>query len=325
MSEAVDSVNPYLPVDLPEFGVSVGWAMCRNTMCRNFGIQYAGPAHTNETWLTDKRYEINPKTGEFKCGHCGSSFTLTSNRAIRVLARHFLSRSLPFATCPEQGCENYGHNVFENYTPHRARDRRYRRHQSDHRVLCRMCTPKRTTFPLGVPKYLERHSKKDSPREVRKKDRAALRRLRAILKGVMYYRSVWGILEDVEVDADTCYTQLVRAGERLRDYHAWRNAKLLHKKFARHDAPLRVYTDTLRVSLARYGKETPGFTYLDIPVSVVDLPQDRTYYVLAAHPGFLPEQYCQADLRAAVEGRFGTGAPVAVGVHLPPGTPWQAR
>ena len=72
MPEAVDSVNPYLPADLPEFGVSVGWAMCRNTMCRNFGIQYAVPAQTNETWLSDDRYEIKPETREFKRGHCGA-------------------------------------------------------------------------------------------------------------------------------------------------------------------------------------------------------------------------------------------------------------
>ena len=55
MSEVVDSDNPYLPVDLPEFRMSVGWAMCRNTMCRNFGIQYAGPARGDGTWLSDGR------------------------------------------------------------------------------------------------------------------------------------------------------------------------------------------------------------------------------------------------------------------------------
>lgn len=42
MSETMDSDNPYLPVFLPEFGVSVGWAMCHNT---NLG----GPAEGS--WL----------------------------------------------------------------------------------------------------------------------------------------------------------------------------------------------------------------------------------------------------------------------------------
>ncbi len=301
MSETVDSDNPYLPVYLPEFDVSVGWAMCRNTMCKNFGIQYAGPAHTDETWLSDGRYEINPNTGKFKCGYCGNSFDLLSNRAIRVLARHFLSLSLPFATCPDSGCENYGYNFFEHYTERWGRDRRYRRkgkkEKDKHRVRCQKCPGKtKKGFSVGVPWFLDRSPEGATPQEVRDKKRRGFKTLRQVIRGAMYYRSIGMILEDFGFDADTYYVRLRRAGNRIRHYHAWRNARLLHPRFARQDTPVRVYTDTLRASLARFGKDTPGYVHLDIPVSVVDLPDDTTYYILAAHPGFLPEEFCQMDL-----------------------------
>ena len=293
---AIESENPYLPVHLPEFGVSVGWAMCRNTMCRNFGIQYAGPARGEDTWLSDGRYELNPRTGEFRCGYCGNSFELNSNRAIHKLARHFLSLSLPFATCPETGCVNFGRNVFEHYSEHRRdRDRPYRHYQDD-RMLCRAAhVRKRVTFSLGEPWHLDRGPKGETPADRNKRQRAAMKKLRNIIKGGMYYRSVSMIVEDFEVDADTYYTQLKRAGRRLRDYQSWRNTRLLHPRFPREDGPLRVYTDTLVGSLARHGQSTPRFTHLQIPVSVIDMPEDRTYYILAAHPGFLPIELCQDD------------------------------
>lgn len=106
MAEAARSndENPYLPVRLPEFGVSVGWAMYRNAMCPNFGVQYAeGAPDGTGAIIEDGRCAIDPVGGYFRCGRCGLGFTLNSNRAIRVPAWHFLSLLIPFTarTCPE--------------------------------------------------------------------------------------------------------------------------------------------------------------------------------------------------------------------------------
>ena len=290
---AEDSENPYLPVHLPEFDLSVGWAMCRNAMCRNFGIQYAGPAHGEDTWLSDGRYEINPRTGKFRCGYCGNSFDLNSNRAIRKLARYFLSLSVPFATCPQSGCPHFGRNVFEHHSDDRSdRGRPYRRYQDD-RMLCRAHSDKRVTFSLGEPWHLDRGPKRETPADRNKRRRGTMKKLRQKIKGAMYYRSVSMIVEDFEGDADTYYTQVRRAGRRLRDYQSWRNGRLLHPDFPRGEAPLRVYTDTLTASVARHGQSTSRFTPLQVPVSVIDMPEYGTYYILAAHLGLLPEELCQ--------------------------------
>ena len=54
MAEDTQLENPYRVVYLPEFDVSVGWAMCRNSMCPNFGIQYDGPAPDGPGEIKDR-------------------------------------------------------------------------------------------------------------------------------------------------------------------------------------------------------------------------------------------------------------------------------
>ena len=67
MAEDAQVNNPYRPVYLPEFDVSVGWAMCRNSMCPDFGIQYDGPAPDGPEEIKDGRYTIDPIEGNFHC------------------------------------------------------------------------------------------------------------------------------------------------------------------------------------------------------------------------------------------------------------------
>ena len=289
MPKAPHSDNPYLPLELPEFGVSVSWAMCRNTMCPNFGVHFAGAASPGETRIADDRYTINTATGSFRCGHCRREFNLKSNLAIRKMARHFLSLSLPFATCPNSDCENFAHNAFEHH-PHtrKVRGRRYAPH-GPNRMRCAWCKDKVRTFYLGEALRIRKI------REAEDQSRAVKKRLRDIIRGAMYYRSISMIVEDVEVSEDTYYSQLKSAGARLRDYLAWRNAHLLRDEFAKTDEPVRVYTDTQVISLTRYGKGS-RFTKLHVPVSVIDLPNDETYYIVAAHAGFLPKRLCQYNL-----------------------------
>ena len=285
MAEDAQVENPYLPVYLPEFDFSVGWAMCRNSMCPNFGIQYDGPAPDGTGEITDGRYTIDPVEGNFRCEYCDLAFTLNSNRAIRTLARHFLSLSIPFDTCPNDECENYGRNIFEHHPPGRRRGRPYWVKDAEkHRMLCQQCRKpdgKEQTFTVGSPLGITR-----TP--------ATKKRLRGIIRGAMYYRSLSMIVEDVQVSEDTYYTQLKAAGERLRQYLAWRNAYLLRQKYAEREAPLCIHSDALIVSLRRLG-EKPRYTQLRIMVTALEIPEDKTYYILAAHPGFLPMEHCRED------------------------------
>ena len=107
---------------LPEFGLAVGWAMCRNAMCENFGVSFVGEIPRGRTPVSDDRHHIRVKSGalgaqvgEIQCRYCGLSARLHSNRAIRPIARYFLSLRLPFADCPNTACKNHGVNIYEHW------------------------------------------------------------------------------------------------------------------------------------------------------------------------------------------------------------------
>ena len=288
MPGSAEHQNPFRAVDLPEFGVSVSWAMCRNSMCPNFGIHYSAPDPGGGLEAPeDERYSIEADKGRFRltCKHCRDEFELHSNRAIRTPARHFLSQSLPFATCPDPGCGNYGVNAFECLPFERGvRQGPYRRvTTTEHQMRCHRCRDRTSVVTLGTALGLK------------KREREHKKRLRNVIRGALYFRSLWMIEEEYGVSRNTYYTQLKRAGARVRDFLAWRNAKLLHPRFAGRAEPVRVYTDTLNVSLGRGGKES-AYVQMQIPVSSVYLPEDRTFYILAAHCGFLPGRLCEDDL-----------------------------
>ena len=274
--------NPYHAVELPEFGASVGWTMCRNPMCPNFGIHYSGPAPGGSNSIGDARYRIDLRLGRITCRHCGKSFKLLSNLSIRAAARHFLSESLPFADCPDERCPNHGRNLFEHYGPDWPKDRRlYRREDGEHRVRCLECGSRIT---LGAPLRFRRSGR---PR-VAKRELARIIRLGRSKLGVL------DVCEEAGLSVAGYYSRLRAAGDRLRDYHAWRSARLLRRRFEKWDGPVRVYTDTLMASLWRWG-DGARYQTLPIAVSVIDLPDARTTHILAAHPFHFP---CEPSVSA---------------------------
>ena len=280
-----------IPISLPEFSKQFSWAMCRNTMCNHFGIPYAGEAPVEGgRAVHDERYrlEIN---GRMRCKYCKQSFEIRSNEALRIIARYFLSLSLPFADCPNVSCDNHGHNVFEHYiesgSSYRAKSR-YSRAGSEHRVSCASC---RQTFSLGEPLRLSVDGK-------------LKKRLKLIIDEVLSQQSVTNTLEKLwkldlsmsdnsdnqktTVKPDAYYNQLRSIGRRLRDYQSWRNARLLDPRAdVDRKTPARVYTDVMQVSLKQYG-DGPRFQLLNIIVSVLAL--EKTAFILAAHPAFIPEK-----------------------------------
>ena len=247
--------------------------MCRNPACRNFGLPYEGRSLGHKKTVADDRYRIEAKRGRITCKRCGQSFALKSNRAIGPLARYFLKLSLPFADCPNRTCSNYGYNFFERYheSPGRRRVGRYRK-LDRHRAACRHCG---TRFRFGEALHLER-------------TRAMRVAVREIIRGVRAKRSVSDTIDQTEMPVSSYYSRLGRVSARLRDWHSWRNAKLLHEKFGKWQEPLRAYTDIIEVSLQRAG-EGARHTRLGIIVTVIAI--EKSYFVLAAHPGFLPEAH----------------------------------
>ena len=272
------------PLVLPEFGVEVNWAMCRNPMCPNFGRDLAveipkGRKQASDRWHTfrTRKLKDGQRVGEIECQICGQSSRLPSNRALRPIARYFLSLSLPFADCPNEQCPNHGINLFENWAnTGSGLPRFYRRHRGESEARCNTCG---TAFTLGTPLSLpvERQLKK---------------RWKEIVEGVVATRSVTDTFERLGIPMESYYSDLRRIGRRLRDYHSWRNAGLLHPDVARHDEPVWVYSDVMDISLRAQRKERRHYIFKVI-VSV--LLADRKIFVLAAHPFFLPKRHCPGD------------------------------
>ena len=109
--------------------------------------------------------------------------------------------------------------------------------------------------------------------------------LETVLLGIRIRRSVWWY----DMDEESYYSRLSRAGARLQSYHAWLNAQLLNPN-AKVDfsAIARVYTDVMSLTLRLEG-DAARFRHLHVIVSV--LLANRTAYVLAAHPYFLPKKF----------------------------------
>ena len=273
---AIERLSPLAPARLPEFGTSTSWLMCRNAMCLNFGKPYDGPQPDGGAKaVSDTRYRLDLVTGRASCRHCRLSFRMLPNHSVRPLARHFLSLSLPFADCPDPECANHGVNLFEHCPRKGAPGPRRYRWSAGRQAVCRTCQRR---FTVGEALHAIRGP-------------GAKASIRAVIEGVRMGVSTTKTMEARGIAAGTYYSHLLRTGARIRDNHSWRNAKLLHARFSTNDKPLVVQTDALDVSLQRFG-DGPRHQLMKLLVSVIVLPDIRSFFVLATHPFFLPEGCC---------------------------------
>ena len=267
----------FAPIALPEFDLpAISWAMCRNPMCANFGIHFnpRNPPVPKAAIYSDTHYRISLSTGQMRCKYCGQTSTLKSNEAIRAVARYYLSLSLPFATCSEESCPNFGVNIFESYARVGSPYPRHYRRELETRVRCPECESVKTIGArLGIS------------------DNAKTRRtIQDIVsnqyKGTKKRRTV----HFDKMGSGTYYRRLHRLGARLQDHHAWLNAKLWNPDAKVDFSQVAVVqTDVVDISLRRYGDVFKSRLHKFI-VSV--LAFKRTFYVLAAHPFFLPAKFC---------------------------------
>ena len=90
-------------------------------------------------------------------------------------------------------------------------------------------------------------------------------------------------IELTKMNISTYYRRMLIIGRQLREYQAYRNAYLLHPKFANQQSAVQVYTDVIQVSLLSL-RDQSRFKYLNFIVSVVRL--EKTYHIGAVHPCF---------------------------------------
>ena len=250
--------------------------MCLNPMCAQFGA-FFGPEDLPGS--PARRYEvIQGKSVRLRCRGCGQSGGLHAQASLRAVARHFLSESFPFADCANEECPNHGCNAFEHFGQRTGSGRaRYRQHDQ-HRLICNACTQagrKPASFAIGVSSGLS-----GDKRKVRRDVRWIIASVREHLP-VTTVRGLFGIR------VGNYYRRLFRIAPRIGDYLAYRNASLLSSEVCRkHRGTVQVYTDVLNVSLHQVG-DVARVKQLKVIVSVVGL--EKTHFVLAAHPYFLPE------------------------------------
>ena len=269
---------------MPEFGnIEVGWAMCKNPMCEHFGQFF--DAVRDRAGNPASRYRVARKRSgskgrvlvQLKCRGCGLSAIVHAGPSLRPVARHFLSQSLPFADCANDACSNHGVNAFEHLGRRPGPEGTRYRVNGPHTLICAACADagrKPTHFSIGEPVELS------DTRDVRSDVRWIIRSVREHLP-VTAVRGLFGI------PVGSYYRRLFRLAVRVGDYLNWRNAYLLSPEFRRaHGGTARVYTDVLNVSLHQVG-DVARSRLLRIIVSVVGL--EKTHFVLAAHPYFLPE------------------------------------
>ena len=220
---------------LPEFGVAVNWAMCRNAMCPNFGIPFEGEIPKGRKWTSDDRCQIlvvpggrGRPAGKILCWYCDQSSRLASNKAVRPIARYFLSLSLPFADCPNAECQNHGVNLYETWDED-ARVRPYRR-TGEQSARCNRCeTETASSIVLGTARKAVDHPKTQQ-------------RWRGIIDALRAGRSIADTTEYLGLSNTAYHRHLARIGARLGDYHAFRNARLLHPDIANSAQPVSLYT-----------------------------------------------------------------------------------
>ena len=289
------------PVRLPELGgMQVSFAMCVNRMCANFGRHYGtelrSDGATAARYDKDSRYEILPRKKnqkKLKCRYCGAERKLHSARSLIPVIRAFLSESLPFVDCGNADCENYGRNAYESMSRRRRRraagspyhvNGDYLKCQGKVRSTGQPCE---SSITLGIPYEQGR----DDPE----------RRVRAEL-ALQLIRTGLSTTDAKAFDfwPATFRDAVTRFGERSRDYHAYRNAHLLKKgECGQEDATAVVVTDVLQVTLSRHGCGPARTQMVNLVLSAMRL--ERTWFLLAVHVSYLPEDEKMGLTDAALE------------------------
>ena len=282
---------------LPEFGLAVNWAMCKNPMCEQFGVGFEGATRTRKRQYSDPRYSVRRRLNrqggshaEIACRVCGYGSRLISNRAIRPIARYFLGLSLPFSDCPNEDCNNHGRNLYEHWPLDGDSGPVYRR-TGAHTALCNRCRaeggPHGASIVLGTPRKAA--------------DRPETRaRWRAFLNSLPGTHSIAEATERLGISYATYHRDLARLGARLGDYHAFRNAQLLRPDIPDRARPVSLHTGVIQLSARQSGQRDRA---RPLPVIVTVASVGGANFVLAAHACFLPAALCPDAATLEADGR----------------------
>ncbi len=287
-------LEAFRPVPFPEIGPDETFNanFCRNPMCPNFGPapdpdDYADRYSVvrDDTIKTDRRYV---------CRTCKSSSRLLSNESLHAAYVWFKRQSIPFATCPAEGCGNAGVNVFEHWGPARYW---YDNENRSDVVRCVKCG---TRFSIG--QALGLHGDRADPKGME-------RRLAAIFKHVRLgvgLRTSIALLEDPAVGEPFYLRAVERLSRKMLDYQGCCNAALMARAYPDRlrrlfrnahdgeepgpaDSPFNG-TATLRTDAMSVSLRTPTSYYerrhhpLAVMVTVLRIHEPATWFLLAAHP-----------------------------------------
>ena len=308
-------------VYLPEFAMAMSWAMCRNPQCLNFGVRFEGELGESENPVYGQRYAIEidkgPRGeafGTIQCRSCGQVSELASNRAVRPVARYFLGLSLPFADCANEACGNHGANLFEHWQPSdKGLPRRYLR-EREHGARCVDCVEVAEATPGLRPAPIVLGTARHTSYSPATRERWA-----GILTSLRGRSPGAAAVDLMGIKTASYYGGLRRIASRLRDYQAFRNARLWRRSFPGRDQPIALYTDVVQLP---YGTADGNLPRMALKVIVSAVALDEAEYVLAAHPYFLPRPfYREIDPSAAGQERVELLSGQACLQERPPGDP----
>ena len=257
---------------------------CKNPRCQNFGISIDASFKSGQPGY---KLTAAPKNKDdiigYECRYCGLSSTqILSNKSLKAVYQQFLADSFPFATCRNTECEVHGVNLFEHYRDGKRKQISPFRFEDKHRAVCRFC---QTTFYIGSALNITQ-------------DKHTQSLLNSIYNGAVTNRTLSQTIDYLElgISHDRYYSTLRNLSHILRDYQSYRLSELLAKRYRRSDTA-RVYTDVMDISLQRGGNVSrEGHLYLIISV----LALEGSYFILAAHPCFMPDKAIDASPIALV-------------------------
>lgn len=259
------------PVESPSLpGFSIDANSCRNPACDNFGVS------ENNIQFAKHGYVYKETEGLLKCEckRCKQTRLVYSNVSVLEAFHRCLRISIPYASCPNQGCKNHYVNLFEYYHDD-LRDKReklYRVNVEDDRkqyyqARCRNCDD---TFPLSKP--LRLHTSK---RRTWQKDIGTF--VNAIVDG----SGPSNVINQMVVCPDLYYSQLRAASNALLNYNNFHISKLMEGDCAPEQ--MRIYTDCIVCSIKTRRKDE---RHQKMKIVVSTCVKNNRSLILAFHPLF---------------------------------------
>jgi len=261
-------IPPVKSSSLPGFSIDAN--VCRNPACDNFGVS----ADDIKQAKFGYKYTTVDGVIKYQCKRCSQNHQAYSNVSVLEAFHRCLPNSIPYASCPNQGCKNHYVNLFEHYHDD-LRDRReklYRINVSDdkkqyYQARCRNCDK---TFPLSEP--LRLHTSK---RRTWQKD------IETFVNAIVNESGPSKVMNLMLMRGDRYYSHLRTASSALLNYNNQHISKLMKGTYAPEQ--MRIFTDCIVCSIKTHRKDE---RHQKMKIIVSTCVYNKRSLVLAFHPLF---------------------------------------